>query len=272
MNNKENSIRVAIYVSSASSNDISINEQIYELLEYIRGISNSVEVARYADVNASGLTVRGRTDFQKMMVDAEKGAFDMIVTRDISRFGRKALDGFYYVDKLKQFGVVHLVRDNIRTDDIEGEFKLALLAGFCQDEKRKQSERVRWGQKVARDNGVVFGNGNVLGYDRIDGRYIINPEQAETVRMIFDLYLNGKSVRNICTKLEEQGRLTSTGKSIWQPSTVARALKNPIYCGKIYYPKSQKCVVGIHEPIISEECFNKVKQKLEERMIQYDTR
>lgn len=273
MNNKENKVRVAIYARSANGGDISINEQIYQLSEYIKSIPNSIEVAHYADVCASGLTIKNRNDFQKMMVDAEKGLFDMIVTQDVSHFTRNALDTIHYVNELKQFGVaVHFVGNYIRTDDYDGEFRLTLLAGFCQDEKRKHSERVRRGQKAARDNGVAFGNGNVLGYDRVDGKFIINLEQAETVRMIFDLYLNGNSIRNICAKLEEQGKLTSTGKPIWKTSTVARTLKNPLYCGKIYYPKSQKCVTGTHEPIISEETFEKAKRKLQERKMNYDTR
>ena len=83
------------------------------------------------------------------------------------------------------------IDDNIWTMDGDGELRLSLMATLAQEESRKTSERVKAGQKISRDNGVLYGNGNILGYDRVGETYVINEEQAETVRMIFDLYLQG---------------------------------------------------------------------------------
>lgn len=143
------------------------------------------------------------------------------------------------------------------------------MAALEQDESRKQSERIKRGHEFSRAKGTVFGTGNVLGYDKIDGNYVINSDQAETVRMIFKHCINGVGIRKICATLETQGKLTSTGKSVWRPTTVSRILKNPVYCGKIRYSRSDEIIDGSHEPIISIEDFDKVQQILKERSKNY---
>ena len=144
MNNKENKVRVAIYARSAIGSDVSINEQTYKLSEYIKSIPNSIEVAHYSDVCDSGLTIKNRNDFQKMMVDAEKGLFDMIVTRDMSRFGRGTHIIIQSIEKLRELGVVVcFVDDEIRTDCFNGEFALSMLKVFYEDEKYKRQRKVK---------------------------------------------------------------------------------------------------------------------------------
>ena len=95
--------------------------------------------------------------------------------------------------------------------DNDGELRLTLMATLAQEESRKTSERVRAGQKISRDNGVLYGNGNILGYDRLGDTYVINEEQAETVRMIYDLYLNGYGFTKIVNELVRQKRKDSSG-------------------------------------------------------------
>lgn len=156
--------------------------------------------------------------------------------------------------------------------DGDGELRLSLMATLAQEESRKVSERVRAGQKISRDNGVLYGSGNILEYDRKAGEsYTINFEQDETVRMIFDLYEQGLGMLKIAKLLQERKRLTASGNMNWTSHNVGRILKNATYKGYICYNKSyvnnyldQKrihnydsdthvLIKGDFEPIISEE-------------------
>ena len=107
-----------------------------------------------------------------------------------------------YTRMLKEFGFeVFFINDNIKTFDGDGELRLTIMATLAQDESRKTSIRVKAGQQTSMENGVVYGTGNILGYDRVGKEMVINPEQAKTVRMIFDMHLDGmglKSIRAIC--------------------------------------------------------------------------
>jgi len=181
---------------------------------------------------------------------------------------------------------VYFVEDNIWTMDGDGELRLTLMATLAQEESRKVSERVKAGQKISRDNGVVYGNGNIMGYDRSVGTtYIINPEQAETVRMIYDMYLNtGMGSKKIANELTKLKRRAASGEIKWTCSNVGRILANPIYMGYITYGKSfsnnyleqkrilnhdpnlQSVVKGDFEAIISEEDWYKVEKLRKERL------
>lgn len=148
-----------------------------------------------------------------MIEDAKQGGFDLIVTREVCRFARNTVDILVMTRELKNYGVeVYFVEDNIWTMDGDGELRLTIMATLAQEESRKISERVRAGQKISRDNGVLYGSGNIIGYDRVNGTYVINEEQAETVRMVFDLYLQGLGeTKNL------QGAQSSTAKRrAWQ--------------------------------------------------------
>ncbi len=104
---------------------------------------------------------------------------------------------------------IPIIDDNIWTMDGDGELRLSLMATLAQEESRKTSERVKAGQKISRDNGVLYGNGNILGYDRVGDTYVINEEQAETVRMIYDLYLQGYGSMKIAKILTERKKENS---------------------------------------------------------------
>ena len=236
-------------------------------------------VKMYVDEGITGTSAKKRKQFMKMISDAEKGKFDLILTREVSRFARNTVDTLQYTRSLKAKGVeVYFINDNIRTFDGDGELRLTIMATLAQDESRKTSIRVKAGQQTSMENGVIYGNGNILGYDKVGKEMIINPEQAKTVRMIFDWYLEGDGVRTIHSKLEQAGRLTATGKTEWKTHSISAVLKNTFYCGIITYHKQwtpdyleQKMirnhgeieytvVQGTHEPIVSVEEFEAVQR------------
>ena len=236
-------------------------------------------VKMYVDEGITGTSAKKRKQFMKMISDAEKGKFDLILTREVSRFARNTVDTLQYTRSLKAKGVeVFFINDNIRTFDGDGELRLTIMATLAQDESRKTSIRVKAGQQTSMENGVIYGNGNILGYDKVGKEMIINPEQAKTVRMIFDWYLAGDGVRTIHSKLEQAGRLTATGKTEWKTHSISAVLKNTFYCGIITYHKQwtpdyleQKMirnhgeieytvVQGTHEPIVSVEEFEAVQR------------
>ena len=148
------------------------------------------------------------------------------------RFARNTVDTLVVTRELKDYGVeVYFVEDNIRTMDGDGELRLTIMATLAQEESRKTSERVRVGQKISRDNGVLYGNGNILGYDRLGDTYVINPEQAETVRMIYDMFSAGKWMSQIRNELIRLKRKDSSGLVRWENCKIARILHNSTYKG-----------------------------------------
>lgn len=248
--------------------------------------------AQYIDEGITGTSAEKRPQFLRMIEDAKDHNFDMIITREVSRFARNTVDTLQYTRMLKEYGVeVFFLNDNIKTFDGDGELRLTIMATLAQDESRKTSIRVKAGQQTSMNNGVFYGNGNILGYTRYewkegDKKHVemrIDPEQAKTVRMIYDMYLGGMGVTKIQYELEAAGRLTSTGKKKWHASYIAKLLKNSFYCGIITYHKEftpdylkQKKiknmgeieltqVKGTHEPIVTEEEYFKVLEITEQR-------
>lgn len=234
---------------------------------------------KYIDEGITGTQVKKRPAFMQMIEDAKRGDFDLIVTREVCRFARNTVDTLVMTRELKNYGVeVYFVEDNIWTMDGDGELRLTIMATLAQEESRKISERVRAGQKISRDNGVLYGSGNIIGYDRVNGTYVINEDQAETVRMIFDLYLEGLGETKICKELCRRQRKDGHGNVSWSVSKISRILRNATYMGYKCYLKSysnnyleQKriknldestylYVKGDFEPIIPEEVFKRCEE------------
>ncbi len=280
--------KVAIYARVSTEHE----EQISALENQVQYYSELLErhpefelYDRYIDEGITGTSVNKRPSFLRMMEDAKKGCFDLIITREVSRFARNTVDTLLETRKLKAMGVeVWFTEDNIWTfDDTDGEIKLTLMATLAQNESKKISTRVKAGQMISFKNGVPYGNGNILGYDKLPnhGGYVINKEQAETVRLIYNLYLSGKGLRSIQFELEQRGLKTAKGLSHWDCSNIGRILKNPFYCGILEYRKQyvpdyleQKKinnhgaverirVKGTHEPIVSEVEFAMVQARIE---------
>lgn len=239
-------------------------------------------VCMYIDEGITGTSAKKRPKFLQMIKDAENGEFDLILTREVSRFARNTVDTLQYTRQLKSMGVeVFFLNDNIKTFDGDGELRLTIMATLAQDESRKTSIRVKSGQKTSMEKGTFYGNGNILGYDRVNKEMVINPEQAETVKLIYQWYLSGWGLRKIQFELEKLGRLTAAGKKNWHAATIGHVLKNPFYCGIIIYRKQfvpdyleQKKInnygdveqiktVGTHEPIVSVEEFERVQKIME---------
>lgn len=197
-------------------------------------------VNKYIDEGITGTQARKRPAFLQMIEDAKKGKFDLIVTREVCRFARNTVDTLVYTRELKnKYNIeVYFVEDNIWTMDGDGELRLTIMATLAQEESRKTSERVKAGQKISRDNGVLYGNGNILGYDRVGNTYVINEEQAETVKIIYDLYLQGLGEKKIMNELIRQHRKDGSGNVKWSVSKINRILKRTTYKGVLAYGQS----------------------------------
>ncbi len=279
--------RVAIYARVSTEHEAQISA-LENQLEWYQAILNNqpnwILVDRYIDEGITGTSAMKRPEFLRMVEDAKDGKFDMVITREVSRFARNTVDTLSYARLLNEYGVeIYFLNDGIRTFASDGELRLSLFATFAQDESRKISERVKAGQQISMHNGVLYGNGNILGYRRIGKELIIDPEQAQTVRMIFDMYLSGMGVTKIQYELERLGRLTSTYKTKWFASYISRVLRNSFYCGIIAYHKEytpnylkQKkiknygevemiTVKGSHTPIVTEEEFYQVQEIMSQR-------
>ena len=239
----------------------------------------------YIDRGITGTQAKKRPAFMEMLDDAKYHKFDLIVTREVCRFARNTVDTLVITRQLKEIGIeVYFVEDNIWTMDNDGELRLTIMATLAQEESRKTSERVRAGQKISRDNGVLYGNGNILGYDRLGDTYVINEDQAETVRIIYDLYLKGNGFNKIVNELVRLKRKDSSGLVRWDATKVSRILHNATYKGYQGYYKShknnhldQKTIVNRDEdtylyvkgrftPIISEEVWDKCKALRESKL------
>ncbi len=239
----------------------------------------------YIDRGITGTQAKKRPAFMEMLNDAKYHKFDLIVTREVCRFARNTVDTLVITRQLKEIGIeVYFVEDNIWTMDNDGELRLTIMATLAQEESRKTSERVRAGQKISRDNGVLYGNGNILGYDRLGDTYVINEDQAETVRIIYDLYLKGNGFNKIVNGLVRLKRKDSSGLVQWDATKVSRILHNATYKGYQGYYKShknnhldQKTIVNRDEdtylyvkgrftPIISEEVWDKCKALRESKL------
>ena len=201
---------------------------------------NWIVTDKYIDEGITGTQAKKRPAFLRMIEDAKEGKFDLIVTREVCRFARNTVDTLVATRELKNIGVeVYFVEDNIWTMDGDGELRLTIMATLAQEESRKVSERVKAGQHISRNNGVIYGNGNILGYDLVEGKYVINEEQAETVRMIFDMYLNeGIGATKIANELCRRKRVAASGQVKWTASNVSRILRNSTYMGYMAYGKS----------------------------------
>lgn len=245
---------------------------------------------RYIDEGITGTSIAKRKNFMRMMEDAKDGHFDLIVTREVSRFARNTVDTLQQTRLLKRMGIeVYFTEDGIWTmNDEDGELRLTIMATLAQNESKKTSMRVKAGQMVSFQNGVIYGTGNVLGYDKVGPEYVINEAQAKTVRKIFDMYLAGNGCQKIKRQLEKDGDLTAMGKSLWHFSTIGHILKNRLYCGELEYRKEyvpdyleQKrtknrgeldrvIVEGRHQPIVTKEEFERVQKLIEEKSPQME--
>ena len=279
-------LRVAVYCRVSTDKDDqanSLESQQKYFKEYIERNPMWELYHIYVDEGITGTSTKKRKAFNKMMLDAELKKFDMIITKEISRFARNTLDSIYYTRQLKDLGVgVTFANDNLYTLDPDAELRLTIMSSIAQEESRKTSERVKWGQKRRMEQGVVFGR-DMLGYDVRKGKLIVNPEGAKVVEKIFHKYVvEQKGTSTIARELREEGIRTFTNND-WTNTVILRTLRNEKYCGDLIQKKTitpnylthekilnkgQEEFVVIrnhHEPIISREMFEKAQRELERR-------
>ncbi|MEM1724170.1 MAG: recombinase family protein [Thermoplasmata archaeon] len=279
--------RVCAYCRVSTDKDDQVNsfnsqKQFFE--EYIKKNEEWEFVEIYADEGTTGTSTEKRTEFLRMIEDVKYRKIDLILTKEISRFARNTLDSIYYTRKLKSMGVgVIFINDNINTLDEDAELRLTIMASLAQEESRRTSQRVKWGQKRQMEKGVVFGR-ELLGYDLKDGKLIINEQEAEIVRMIFHKFTNeGKGTYIIARELFEAGIKTKRGNLNWSNTMILKVLRNEKYVGdlcqkktitpdflthKKKYNKGQEEMVYIkdhHEPVISRELWEATQKELKKR-------
>ena len=239
----------------------------------------------FADEGISGTNTKKRSEFKRMIACAKEGDFDLIITKEISRFARNTLDSIYYTRDLKKHGVgVIFMNDNINTLDGDAELRLAIMSSIAQEESRKTSERVKWGQKRQMEQGVVFGR-SMLGYDVKNGKMTVNEDGAKIVRLIFHKFANeNKGTHVIARELREAG-ITPMRVKEWSNTVILRVIRNEKYCGDLVqkktftpdflshekkYNRGEEEFVIIkdhHEPIVSRELFEKANRILDEKSL-----
>lgn len=250
--NKDNytkPVRVVIYgrVSTEHEEQLSAFDNQMDWYSMVLKTHPNWVVVRepYSD-KSTGTNTKKRDDFNQMIEDAMNGQFDLIITREVCRFARNTIDSLFYTRMLKSKKVeVYFVNDGIWSLDSDGELRLTIIAALAQDESRKISERVRAGQLISREKGILYGY-NAFGYKHVkgekskDSHYILDVEASATVRRIFDLYLAGYGMKAICSKLIEEGKKNASGLVKFDCTQISRILDNKLYAGYVVYNKSYK--------------------------------
>ena len=275
-------LRVAAYCRVSTHHEDqyhSLEAQIAYYTNYIKRNPNWEFVAVYSDI-ASGLHAANRPGYQQLMENCAKRKIDLILVKSLSRFGRDALETIRQVRKLKRMNIgIYIEIGGLNTLNISDSM-IDQLAALDQAESHFRSENIKFGIRHRMRSGkTVLNHTQFLGYTKgPDGVLLIVPEEAEIVRKIFDLYIQGNGVRKIKRYLEEHGIRTVTGKSEWSTSTIDRMLSNEKYLGEVRMQKTFTAdfltgrreknegqldsflVEDAHEPIINQETFELVQR------------
>ena len=269
----------------------SLENQVMYFENFIKEQEKWIFVEGYVDEGISGTSVKKREDFLRMVDDAKKKKFDLILTKEISRFSRNTLDSIKYTQELLSCGVgVHFLSDNINTFQPDSELRLTIMSSIAQEEIRKLSERVRFGYKRSVEKGIVPGSNNIYGYTKNKGKLVIDEEQAKFIRLIFETYVSENiGVHRLGFKLfEEYGVTNYSGKPI-AGTVIKNIIRNPKYKG--YFCAHKETTVDYHDrkrkrfkrdewivykdnetcpPIVSEELWDKANEILDARSKKHD--
>ncbi len=235
--------KVAGYARVSTDSDeqfTSYEAQVDYYTHYIQSRPEWEFVEVYTDEGISALNTKKRDGFNRMIADALSGKIDLIVTKSVSRFARNTVDSLTTVRKLKDKGVeVYFEKENIWTMDSKGELLITIMSSLAQEESRSISENVTWGQrKRFADGKVSMPYKQFLGYKKgADGLPEIVPEEAETVRAIYRMFMEGMSTNAIARHLTETGVPTPAGKTNWLRQTVESILRNEKYKGSALLQK-----------------------------------
>ncbi|MCQ4774592.1 recombinase family protein [Lacrimispora saccharolytica] len=282
--------RVAGYARVSTDHEdqqTSYEAQVDYYTTYIQGREDWEFAGLYSDEGISATNTKHRAGFNQMIADALAGKIDLIITKSVSRFARNTVDSLSTIRKLKEHNIeCYFEKENIWTFDSKGELLLTIMSSLAQEESRSISENVTWGQrKRMADGKVSFAYSRFMGLDKDKetGKIVVNPEQAEVVKLIFRLFLEGLTPHAIAVELTSRGIKTPGGKDVWNQQTVRRMLSNEKYKGDALLQKEftvdflqkkmkknegevpQYYVEGNHEAIISPAVFDMVQAELAKR-------
>lgn len=281
--------RVAAYARVSTENDeqlSSFEAQTEYYTDYIKSNDAWEFAGIYTDEGISGTSTKKRDGFNKMIADALNSKIDLIVTKSVSRFARNTVDTLTNVRKLREKGVeVYFEKENIYTLDSKGELMITIMSSLAQEESRSISENVRWGQrKRFADGKVSLPYKQFLGYEKgKDGLPKIVEKEAGIIRLIYRLFLEGKTPSGIAKYLTNSGIPTPGGKKNWLATTVKSILKNEKYEGNAilqkgytvdYLTKKKKknngeiamyYVENSHPAIIPPEAYELVQEEFRRR-------
>ena len=281
--------RVAAYARVSTDSDEQFTSYAAQIDYYTNYIQQHPEwefVKVYTDEGISGLNTRHRDGFNEMIADALAGKIDLIVTKSVSRFARNTVDSLTTIRKLKEHGVeCYFEKESIYTFDGKGELLLTIMSSLAQEESRSISENVTWGmRKRFADGKVSMAYKQFLGYEKgPDGTPAVNEKEAEIVRLIYRLFLEGKTPFGIKEVLEAAAIPSPSGKSKWSVTTINSILRNEKYKGDALLQKSftvdfltktmkpnrgelpSYYVKESHPPIISADEFDMVQAEIERR-------
>lgn len=269
----------------------SLENQVTYYENYIKENCKWTFVEGYIDEGISGTSTNKRDSFKRMIRDGQNGKFNLVITKEISRFARDTLDSISYTRKLLEYGVgVFFQYDHINTFNSDSELRLTIMASIAQEEVRKLSERVKFGFQRSIESGKVLGNDFIWGYKKDKCKLVVVEEEAEIIRKIFDMYVNDHlGMRSIGNKLAGEGILNKNGKP-FQQGTIKYILTNPKYKG--YYCGNKTRVIDYHTkqrvnineedwklyedninvpPIVSEYIWNKAQEIVKSRSDRFST-
>jgi len=275
--------RVCAYARVSTDTDDQLNSYKAQIDEFTKKIKENDEwefINMYADEGISGTSIKKRPEFLRMIEDSRLGKIDLILTKSLSRFARNTVDTLTIVRELRSIGVeVFFEKENIYSSDTKVDFMLTIFSSIAQEEARNISENVKWGfQKRFKEGKVHINTKRFLGYDKDEeGKIIINEVQAKTVKMIFDMYIAGSSLKDIGAFLTENEIPNGREEIFWTPATVSAILTNEKYCGDAILQKRvtldylthksvknnghvpKYYIMNNHEPIIPRKKFELVQ-------------
>ena len=288
-------LRVCYYARVSTDSDVQLNSldnQLEYYENYIKSKPKWIFSGGYIEEGKTGVRVDVRPSFKKMIHDAKHNKFDLIITKEVSRFARDLEDSIHYIRELKDSGVgVFFENQNLNTFDSNSELILNIMFNLAQDESRKLSSRVKFGHRQAIENGHVLGSSNITGYKKDNCKLVIVENEAKFIKILFELYASGKyGFQKLSKKLSELGYLNKKGK-LYDKDSLKRMIENPKYKGYYraktyeildYRTKRRKknsldeqvlykCKDGSIPAIISEELWDQANKILKSRTKGYES-
>ena len=277
---EDRTLNVAAYIRVSTDNDeqtSSFELQQNDFTERIQANPKWNFVGIYSDEGISGTELSHRKGMLQMLEDCRAGKIDYILAKSIARFARNVVDCLSIIEELKNMNPpvgVYFEADNLYTLDSTGALVLTIMATLAEEESRNKSVIMNWSIDRRFSRGI-FLTPELLGYDRDEnGELVINPQEAETVKVIYDLYINGWTPKEIADLLTAYGRKTKLGNEVWNPGTIRGVIGNERHCGdilarKTYTPnfknhkakknegkRTQYRQRDHHDPIVTREVYN----------------